>query len=544
MIKTIKKFNKKKTIILFFFTVYLFIGLKNVNNYSVSFDEESNRLYGLVNGNYILKTFLSEDKYKSIFDKISSEQFSEKIKIKQPTPLHEFADKAYGVIFELPVTAMEVLLNFDHNYDVYVFRHLMTFLFFYLSMIIFFMLLNKIFKNSYIALLGPIFLISNPRIFADSFYNSKDIVFLSFFLITIYFAYSYLKKYKIKNLILLAFFSACSINLRAIAIVIPLMVYVDLLFKSYQEKILKKELIYLPFLSIVFLYIIWPLLWENPINNFFYVINWFKEIPINIQNFYLGSDHDALNTPWHYLFVWILNTTPFFYLILMIAGIPIFLFTKEKYFYLPLIFLFTILIPILLVIFFNIALYDGWRHFYFIAPFLTILCLITIDYLIKCKINKLIKFFFMIVLVSSFSKNIYDLKKLHPYQNLYFNYLFVSNPYELFDKDYWGLTNRIVLENFYEKIQDKQIIYADASTIITKTSDFLNKFYKREFLHYQDLNDLNKGPLYFFVLNRYHPPYDLIRKKSKTIYEYKVDNTLINGVYEFKNINDFINYQK
>ena len=135
MIKT----NKKNIIILFFFTLYLLIGLKNVNNYGISFDEEGNRLYGLVNGNYILKSFLSEDRYDSIFNNITSEQFSEKIKIKQPTPLHEFADRAYGVIFELPVTAIEILLNFDHNYDVYVFRHLMTFLFFFISMIIFFL---------------------------------------------------------------------------------------------------------------------------------------------------------------------------------------------------------------------------------------------------------------------------------------------------------------------------------------------------------------------------------------------------------------------
>ena len=143
MIKTNKRLNKKNSIILFFFTVYLFIGLKNVTNYSVSFDEESNRLYGLVNGNYILKTFLSEDKYNSIFDEITSQKFSEKIKLKQPTPLHEFADRAYGVIFELPVTTLELLFDFDHNYDVYVFRHLMTFLFFYLSMIIFFFIIKK-----------------------------------------------------------------------------------------------------------------------------------------------------------------------------------------------------------------------------------------------------------------------------------------------------------------------------------------------------------------------------------------------------------------
>ena len=33
----------------------------------------------------------------------------------------------------------------------------------------------------------------------------------------------------------------------------------------------------------------------------------------------------------------------------------------------------------------------------------------------------------------------------------------------------------------------------------------------------------------------------MIKKKSKTIYEYKIDNVVINGVYEFKNINHFLN---
>ena len=253
--------------------------------------------------------------------------------------------------------------------------------------------MRKLFKNHAIAISGPIILISNPRIFADSFYNSKDIVFLSFFLITSYLAYSYLSKKKIKNLIFLAFFSACSINLRAIAIVIPMMVYIDLIINSYQNKFFKKEIIYFPILSLCFLYIIWPLLWENPIDNLIYVMNWFKEIPINITNFYLGSDHNAINPPWHYLIVWILSTTPIFYLILMFFGIFFFLLNKKEYPLLTKIVLFTILIPFSLVIIFEIALYDGWRHFYFIAPFLTIFCLVSIDQLLKLKNFKYFKFF-------------------------------------------------------------------------------------------------------------------------------------------------------
>ena len=105
--------SHKNSIIFLFFFSYLIFGLNIVKNYGVSFDEESNRLYGLVNGNYVLKKFLNKEKYNGIFNKVTSEQFSEKIKLKEPTPLFEFADRAYGVIFELPVTALEILLNFD-----------------------------------------------------------------------------------------------------------------------------------------------------------------------------------------------------------------------------------------------------------------------------------------------------------------------------------------------------------------------------------------------------------------------------------------------
>ncbi len=535
-----KYIKKDNLVILIFFILYLSLGINIVKNYSVSFDEESNRLYGLVNGNYILKTFLSEEKYNSIFNNIINENFSEKIKIKQPTPLYEFADRAYGVVFELPITAIEILLNFKNTHDIYVFRHLATFLFFFISLIIFYLFLKKIFKNKFIALTGVIILISNPRIFADSFYNSKDIVFLSFFLITFYFAYSFILKNKTKNLILLSFFSACSINLRAIAVIIPFMVYMDIIHQIIKTKKFKIEIIYLPLISLLFLYIIWPFLWESPINNLIYVINWFKEIPINIENFYLGDDHNALSPPWHYLFVWILNTTPAYILILMFLGIILFIFGNKKYLKLYLIFFYSLVIPFCLVIFLNIALYDGWRHFYFIAPFLTIFCLISIDAFFYYKFYNYIKIGLSVLILTLFLKNIYDLKKLHPYENLYFNYLFVSKPYEIFDKDYWGLTNRIVLENFYKVVDDKEIIYGDMSTIIFKTSDFLSKFDKRNFIHYKNVGNIDEGPFYYFVLNRYHPPYENIKKNSKIIYEFKLDNQIINGVYKFDTIRKFL----
>ena len=49
------------------------------------------------------------------------------------------------------------------------------------------------------AFIGTTFLLLSPRIFADSFYNNKDIIFLSFFIINIYTAINFFEKQKIQK---------------------------------------------------------------------------------------------------------------------------------------------------------------------------------------------------------------------------------------------------------------------------------------------------------------------------------------------------------
>ena len=75
--------NIKKCLIIFFASYFL-IGVNIVKDYGISFDEETSRLYGLMNGNYVLKKFLPQEKYDSIFGKITTKKFSKKIEEKQP----------------------------------------------------------------------------------------------------------------------------------------------------------------------------------------------------------------------------------------------------------------------------------------------------------------------------------------------------------------------------------------------------------------------------------------------------------------------------
>ena len=60
------------------------------------------------------------------------------------------------------------------------------------------------------------------------------------------------------------------------------------------------------------------------------------------------------------------------------------------------------------------------------------------------------------MIVSFLISNIYNVIKLHPFQNVYFNLLFEFKANKYFDIDYWGVANKHVLEKIHELSPDKE----------------------------------------------------------------------------------------
>jgi len=84
----------------------------------------------------------------------------------------------YGPFFEVILVVMERILNLGKNSRaIFFMRHFVTFISFYIGVFVFYLLCKNRFNSWKIGLLGSVFLILSPRIFADSFYNSKDIPF-------------------------------------------------------------------------------------------------------------------------------------------------------------------------------------------------------------------------------------------------------------------------------------------------------------------------------------------------------------------------------
>ncbi len=115
-----------------FFISYFILGISIYSDYGISFDENINRTNGFVSLNYVIN-FLNLNFDISPF-------------YKSVPLISEYIDREYGIVFDLPAAAIEVMLGIKNTKDIYLLRHLMTFLVFFLSTICFYILCLNIFK--------------------------------------------------------------------------------------------------------------------------------------------------------------------------------------------------------------------------------------------------------------------------------------------------------------------------------------------------------------------------------------------------------------
>ena len=194
-----------------FFLLLLITGLFLYKDFGYNIDETFQRKSGL----YWLK-------YVSDF--FNFDEFSNLVQQKLNTAddfTNPWSNK-YGVIFDVPAAYLEIILKINNPLKIYEFRHLLNFLYFYLGVIFLYKLLINRFNNKFYSLFGCILFILTPRIFGDSFQNNKDIIFITFFIISIFYLFKTVEKNSIKNFIFLSLFSAIATSTRLFGLVLPI----------------------------------------------------------------------------------------------------------------------------------------------------------------------------------------------------------------------------------------------------------------------------------------------------------------------------------
>jgi hypothetical protein len=542
-------FNKQKNslYLIIFYIIVIILAAVSLKHQGIHIEEKFHRLNGLYWLNYIANTFNLVNLQEVTHIKIS------KIYDYTLSPIEIY--NKYGIVLDLPAAVLEVFFKIEKVKDVYYLKHLLSFFIFLLSSIFFFKILIERYNNFLFSYLGLILYVTTPRIFGDSFLY-KDVLFLSIFMMMIYFFLRSVEKLNYKNLLFFSFFTALSINLRIFAVIIPFLFLFIIIIKNFYLKNLKnnyKEIIYYFFLLLIFIYIFWPYLWENPLENF---LNLFKSLNrdlIDVKIFYYNSYISNKTLPTSYILNWIFISSPLFYSFLFTIGYFLcfyrlckrYISIKKYSFYHDLwrgdkeekdfIFLFLLTIFFVFFMFFNAPFYNGWRLVYFFNIFIiyfSINLLFKLNiYFIKKKYNYI--FIFFIVYLVFY--NIYSIIKMHPYQSIYFNSFISKKMKNSFEGDYYGLGSKHFFNHMIKIEKKRKINIAIAShTPIqrglealseTKRSRFNivgQEYNKADYIFKNNISEVNSN-----IIKKYQIP-----KNFSKIYDLKINEIVIYEIYK------------
>jgi hypothetical protein len=427
--------RRARIAVLVFFILLLAIGLAAYDDYGIAWDEP-----------------LRYEAGSTVFGYLASGK---------SVPARSTDD--HGLIFELVLAGIQKLSGVHDTRDIYLQRHLASHLFFLFGVFGFFLLAQRYLQNEYLALLGAGMLVISPRIYAHSFFNTKDIPFM---VVMIFGLYTFGRAFEAHNSrwflvhgILCGLLA--SIRILGIMLLVFTLVFMALDYLSYRRsrRLLSLAIPYLAAFTLS-LFASWPFLWSDPIRRFVVALRSLSSYPWQGKVLYFGRFYSATALPWHYALVWMTITTPIAYTSAFLLGSAWSMrdlvrnlrqiFTDPLLRYTSL-FLLCFFAPLVAVIVRGSVLYDGWRHLYFIYPCFLLLAIAGIAKLIAALKGKRAIYLALTggVLALSLASTGLFMLRAHPYQHVYFNLLVPRSEEYLrrnWERDYWGLSYREALE--------------------------------------------------------------------------------------------------
>ena len=224
------------------------------------------------------------------------------------------SDRYYGVAFELLLGAAEYLLGLEDTRGIYLGRHLLTHLFFLIGGFFCSLLAYRMSGDRRLALLALLLFLLHPRLYAPSFFNSKDLPFLSMFMIALYLTHRAFRKETVAAFLILGASVGILVHLRIMGLVLfPLILgcrVLDLLPGSAARRtqVLATGGAF-AIAAAGMLYVITPWLWGNPLE---LVTAWqvLAQHPIKTSELFEGQLVSSHNPPAHFLPTWIAISTP------------------------------------------------------------------------------------------------------------------------------------------------------------------------------------------------------------------------------------------
>ena len=439
--------------------LFAVVGIAVVDGFGVSIDEVSQREIGQINFDYVVGT----------------------------GNLPRNHNLYYSVAFEAPLILVERLLGLTDSRAMFLSRHLLTHLFFLAGGWFCYLLTYRLFGHRRLALFALLLFLLHPRLYAHSFFNTKDLPFLVAFMIALYLAQHAFRRDTA------ATFAACGvgvgvlINLRIMGAVLFAAVIglraLDLLLarnRPARRRVLATTAAFV-LAAAGTLYALSPYLWRDPLA----IADAFSDLarhPNLTSGVFLGRWVGWPSIPPHYLPTWMAVTTPPATLLLCLIGVgaavgrgiarPGSLLRNT-----PLRFEWLLLacltLPIAAVIALNSNIYDGWRQMYFLYAPLCLLAVCGLRALLAAarrlrsqaaavRLRRGLSALAAAALVTAAA----DVVRLHPNQEAYFNLLVDRRTPEHVGRNwhlmYWHTQYRQALEYLAERFPDSTL-YVDGS---------------------------------------------------------------------------------
>ena len=357
--------------------------------------------------------------------------------------------KYYGQSFDNLTTILIRWFNID---DIYSFRHDMNSLAAWLA--IYIAALFAVWLSGYGAGILTLLLFAlSPTFLGHAQNNLKDIPFALAYIAGTFFMLRWLfaEKPGWKNILPLVLSVAFCISIRPGGL---LLICYLLLFAFIKEIITYREAATINFgrlktkllsiglillLSYLLGILLWPYVLQNPVMGLWESYKVMAQFPTTVRQIFEGKQIWSDLLPWYYLPKMMLITIP----LLVWAGIIAFMsvagkaIKKEKLKYALLIF--TILFPILFVIYEKSNLYGSWRHFLFVYPGIVVLAAIGLEQLFIRFKSKLTKGCVIVVILLLGLHPFSFMVRNHPYYYLYYNQLVggLKGAYGNYETDYY-----------------------------------------------------------------------------------------------------------
>ena len=415
---------------------FAIVGVSVINDYGVVSDERIQRTIGYASFNYILG---DEDAL-----------------------IEGHSDRHYGVAFEVPLIAVERLLRLEDPRDIYLSRHLITHVFFLVGGFFAWLLTYRLFGSSLIALLAMLIFLLHPRIYAHSFVNSKDVPFLSAFMIALYLTHRAFRRDTVWAFALCGVGVGLLANFRIMGVMlIPAVLGMLALDAFYGikrgDRGVKHALVNICAFSATCaatLYAARPALWRDPLE----IIETFATMarhPEPAVTLFRGEPVLWPTIPWDFIPTWMLITTPPIAFALAAVGIVYAarlcaadwrgaLANSTARF--GLLAVACLIPPIAAVIALNSNLYGDWRQMYFLYAPTCVLAAFGLRWTAAIPKPGLRAAAFASVALG-IAVVVVQTVRLHPVQSLYFSPLMDKSALaDRWEMDYWSVSYKGALD--------------------------------------------------------------------------------------------------